>query len=147
MKRVIAGAAIAVAAVLGAAGTAIPASASAVPVVYTGWEYQGAAIAPHGLAEVMAEDGALYLTTSRWSHWSGTSAHSTSGSLVWRSCWYSCYKFRSAPATQTLYAVRSHDGHRYFSRLRFVYKYHGMHVLTINYTQGAWIPPFSWHRP
>jgi hypothetical protein len=148
MKRVLAGAAIAVAAALGAAGTAIPASASAVPVVYEGMFYQPAHVAPHGIAEVLSgATGSLYLTTTRWSHWSSTSAHSTSGRLVWRSCWGNCFGMKSAPATQTLYVVRSHNGRRYFSRCRFVYRYHGTHTVVANYTRGLWTFPRSWRPP
>jgi hypothetical protein len=139
MKRVLAGAAIAVAAALGAAGTAIPASASTRPVVYEGMFWAAPHIAPHGIAEAFGADASIYLVTSRWSHWAASSAHSTAGTIVWRSCWYSCMTDKSAPATQSLYNVRTHNGRRYFSRLRIEYHYHGWHVLVADYTNGTWV--------
>jgi hypothetical protein len=118
---------------------AAPASASAVPVVYQDMFYQGAHVAPHGVAEAFGADAATYLITTRWSHWSSTSAHSTAGTVVWRSCWGSCMTHKSAPATQTLYVVRSHNGRHYFARVRVVYKYHGTHVMVATYTNGTWV--------
>jgi hypothetical protein len=138
LRAVVAGAAIAVAAALGVA--VVPAgvaSASSVPVAYMSWHYLYPQVHPHGEAETFAiGDNSLYLTTTRWSHWSSSSAHSTAGRLVWRSCWGSCHRYSSAPATQTLYAPRSHGGHRYFTKCRFVYTLHGSHVVTATYSSA-----------
>jgi hypothetical protein len=132
------------------AGTAIPAaSASSVPVAYAWNNFRFPHVQPHGEAETFATaTNELYLTTTRWSHWSATSAHSTAGRLVWRSCWGSCFRYSSAPATQTLFDVRSHSGHRYFAKLRFVYKLHGSHTVYATYSPaGGWITPRSWRPP
>jgi hypothetical protein len=149
-RKTAAGAAgLALAAGVGLEATA-PASASArPPVAYMSWHYLFPQVHPHGEAETLAlATNELYLTTTRWSHWSSSSAHSTAGRLVWRSCWSGCYRYSSAPATQTLYDVRSHGGHRYFARLRFVYKYHGTHTVTAAYSRtGGWTTPRSWRAP
>jgi hypothetical protein len=140
IKGIVAGAAIAVVAAFGAA--VVPAgvaSASTRPVVYQDMEWQGAHVAPHGIAEAFGADASIYLITTRWSHWAASSAHSTAGSIVWRACWYSCMTHKSAPATQSLYVARTHNGRRYFSRVRVEYRYHGVHVLVADYSRGTWV--------
>src|ERR1035441_8873453 len=99
-------------------GAAAPASASTrPPVAYMSWHYLFPQVHPHGEAESFAvATNGLYLVTTRWSHWSGTSAHSTAGNLVWRSCWGSCFRMKSAPSSQTVYAPQSHGGHRFFTK-------------------------------
>ena len=134
---------------LGLGATVPAASASSVPVVYMSNFFRFPHVQPHGETETFATaTNELYLTASRWSHWSGTSAHATSGNLVWRSCWGSCFRMKSAPSSQTVYAPQSHGGHRFFTKLRFVYKYHGTHVVTATYTRtGGWTTPRSWRPP
>ena len=63
-------------------------------------------------------DGRAYLTITSWKGWTSAKA-SGRGRLHVRSCWGSCFKYRTEKAVIWLYRVRKHKGHSYFTRLEY----------------------------
>jgi hypothetical protein len=153
VRRLILAAALAASLLAGSAGTAA-ASAPRPPVVHDslGWNqdltrpsFLGAL---HSLVPPKAIDGAFVLEKLRWSSWGQSSAHGT-GRIGWARpgpggngiSW-------QAPVTVRLYAVATHGGRRYFSRLAFRFTWRGhTYAGTERFadpcgnTTGCWITP------
>jgi hypothetical protein len=88
--------------------------------------------------------GSVVLKVARWKYWTGISARSARATLNVDQCKPNCAsgKFRSYPATVVLYRTRSHDGARYYSRLRIQYRHNGARRYTYRWARypGATIP-------
>jgi hypothetical protein len=114
------GAAVHGAAVHGAAGTAAKR-----PVAYDcdGW-HRGRTRVPQ--VDISC-DGSVVVTVTGWKYWSAVSARSARGQLWVDTCRPNCAAghYRTYPATVVFYRARSHDGVRYFTRLRLQYS-HGL---------------------
>ncbi len=119
--------------------SAATSSARRLPVLYAGPHYGGGKIRPHGLSELLFQDGQFYLTTARWKRWTDKSALSRTGKECSRDA--KAFKWTYKPGTQTDYQVRVHHGQRYFSRFRFTYKAKGVrYTIKGHYatTAGGW---------
>jgi hypothetical protein len=105
------------------AASGVSAAAATRPVVFNyaeGWQH--GRVEPHAI--YIGNGGAPYVTRLVWSHWNGTSAYA-SGILdrQYASCLrvkaaYKCPEHRFGVGV-TLSRVESHDGVRYFSRMRW----------------------------
>jgi hypothetical protein len=88
--------------------------------------------------------GSVVVKVASWKYWSGISARSGSATLGVDNCKPNCGdgKFTKYAATVVLYRVRSHDGVRYYSRLRVQYRHHGPRSYTYRWARypGATIP-------
>jgi hypothetical protein len=88
--------------------------------------------------------GSVVLKVPAWKHWTGVSARSAKATLGVDDCKPDCVSgtFRRYAATVVLYRARSHDGTRYFSRLRIQYRHHGPRRYTFRWATypGARIP-------
>jgi hypothetical protein len=135
------------------AGTAA-ASAPRRPVVHDalGWNqdltrpsFLGALVSP---VPPKAIDASFVLENLRWSAWARGSAHGT-GRIGWAQPGPGGNGIsRQAPVTVTLYAVATHDGRRYFSRLAFSFTWRGhKYAGTDKFadpcgnTTGCWVAP------
>lgn len=102
---------------------AVPASASSAPVAYgvpyghSGSNFVHGKIRPTGKL-VWTGDGSAWFTIHSWSDWSRRNAWG-SATVHARSCWGSCFHYKTEHTTLHFYRVRIHQGHRYFTRLHF----------------------------
>jgi hypothetical protein len=91
--------------------------------------------------------GSVVLKVARWKYWTGISARSAQATLGVDLCRPNCAtgKFRTYPATVVLYRARSHDGVRYYSRLRVQYRHDGARRYTYRWARypGATIPVWA----
>jgi hypothetical protein len=107
----------------GRAASGVSAAAATRPVVFNyaeGWQH--GRVRPRAI--YIGNGGAPYVTHLAWSHWNGTSAYAT-GILnrQYASCLtvkpaYKCPEHRFGVGV-TLSRVETHDGVRYFSRMRW----------------------------
>jgi hypothetical protein len=115
------------------------ASASRLPVLYAKIHYGDGKVRPHGLSELLFQDGQFYLTTASWKRWTDKSALSVAGKECSRDA--KAYKWTCEPGRQTDFRVRVHHGQRYFSKFRFTYKAKGVHYTIKGHyatTAGGW---------
>jgi hypothetical protein len=88
--------------------------------------------------------GTVVLKVARWKYWTAGSARSARATLGVDLCRPNCGagKFRTYPATVVLYRTRTHDGVRYYSRLRIRYRHNGPRQYTYRWARypGATIP-------
>jgi hypothetical protein len=88
--------------------------------------------------------GSVVVKVASWKYWSGISARSGAATLGVDNCKPNCGngKFTKYAATVVLYRARSHDGVRYYSRLRVQYRHHGLRSYTYRWARypGATIP-------
>jgi hypothetical protein len=125
MRTRIAAAVLAVAATVTVTGpVAVPASASSVPVVvygvpdgHTGSNFVHGKVRPTGEL-VWTGDGSAWFRIHSWSNWSRAGAWGSATVHV-RSCWGSCFHYKTEHTTLHFYRVRTHNGDRYFTRLYF----------------------------
>ncbi len=121
--------ALAMAAVAGVAGgqaLASPASASAgpartvvygVPYGHSGSNFVHGKVRPTGLL-VWTGDGSAWFVIHSYRSWSRRNAWGSATVHV-RSCWGTCFRYKTERTTLHFYRVRTHRGHRYFTRLHF----------------------------
>jgi hypothetical protein len=129
-----AGAVIMLAAGLGAttaAASAAPAQASRVPVIYgTFGNWQSPRVEPRN----QAMGAEFVLVRMRWTRWNGSFAKA-GGTDQWADG--AAGKVHNWPSTITLYRVRTHGGHRYYSRMTIAS--HGHHTFRLSYRiPGGW---------
>lgn len=105
---------------------AAPASASATTVAYgvpvggpggLHSNFVHAKVRPHGKL-IWTGDGSAWFSHMRWTSWSRYSARGSATVHV-RSCFGSCFKYKTEHTTLHFHRVRRHDGQRYFTRLHF----------------------------
>jgi hypothetical protein len=88
--------------------------------------------------------GSVVVKVASWKYWSGISARSGAATLGVDNCKPNCGngKFTKYAATVVLYRARSHDGVRYYSRLRVQYRHRGLRSYTYRWARypGATIP-------
>jgi hypothetical protein len=88
--------------------------------------------------------GSVVVKIASWKYWSGISARSGAATLGVDNCRPNCGdgKFTKYAATVVLYRARSHDGVRYYSRLRVQYRHQGPRSYTYRWARypGATIP-------
>jgi len=105
---------------------AAPASASASTVAYAvpvgglgglHSNFVHAKVRPSGKL-IWTGDGSAWFSHMRWTSWSRYSARGSATVHV-RSCFGSCFKYKTEHTTLHFYRVRRHDGQRYFTRLHF----------------------------
>lgn len=107
----------------GTAFAAAPASASVLPVVYgvpnghLGSNFVDGRIRPTGNL-LWSGDGSTWFVIHSYSLWGRWNALASATVHV-RSCWGSCFKYKTEHTTLHFYRVRTHNGHRYFTRLHF----------------------------
>jgi hypothetical protein len=107
-----------------AASTASAAHGIARPLVYdcAGWQ--------HGQLKVreieITCDSSVVVTAKGWKYWTAVAARSIGGKLWVNTCRPDCAAghYRTYAGTVEFYRPRSHDGVRYFTRLRLRY-HHG----------------------
>jgi hypothetical protein len=91
--------------------------------------------------------GSVVLKVTGWKYWTGVSARSAKATLGVDDCKPDCVsgRFRRYAATVVLYRARSHDGTRYFSRLRIQYRHAGPRRYTYRWAKypGARIPVWT----
>ena len=115
-----------------AGGLASSAQASALPVVYGvpyayGATHPGSSnfvdgkVRPTGLL-VWTGDGSGWFVIRSYSSWSNSNAWASATVHV-RSCWGSCFRYRTENTTLHFYRARTHNGHPYFTRLYFSLRY------------------------
>jgi hypothetical protein len=132
IRQIVTAAVTAVGLLGGLAIAAGPAQASTAPtVIYgmpTGSGFGGAGsnfvhgqVKPTGTL-LFTADGSGWFTIKSWYNWSGSSAEA-SATLHVRSCWESCFRYATEPASLHFYDVQTHDGHRYFTRMHFDLNY------------------------
>jgi hypothetical protein len=98
-------------------------AARARPVIYAAGQggrhdnFVQPATEPIGLIDFTG-DGSVYLTVISWKHWNSSLA-SGQGKLHVRSCWDTCRRYKTEVAAVRLFRVRQHEGHKYFTRLRY----------------------------
>jgi len=63
-------------------------------------------------------DGSGWFIIHSYSSWSGSNAWGSATVHV-RSCWESCFRYKTENTTLHFYQVRTHNGRRYFTRLHF----------------------------
>jgi len=103
--------------------TFAPVSASSLPVAYgvphghTGTNFVDGKIRPTGNL-TWTGDGSAWFIIHSYSSWSGSNAWG-SATVHARSCWGSCFRYKTEHTTIHFYRVRTHNGQRYFTRLRF----------------------------
>ncbi len=115
-------------AVLAGAGlTFVTASASSLPVVYgvpyghSGSNFVDGKVRPTGDL-TWTGDGSGWFIIHSYSTWSGSGAWA-SATVHARSCWGSCFRYKTEHTTLHFYRVRTHNGQRYFTRLHFSLKH------------------------
>jgi hypothetical protein len=88
--------------------------------------------------------GSVVVKVAGWRYWTGVSARAAQATLGVDTCKPDCVsgRFRKYAATVILYRARSHDGLRYFSRLRLQYRHDGPRSYTYRWAKysGATIP-------
>jgi len=103
-----------------ASGTA---SASAVPVVYgvpyghVGSNFVDGKVRPTGQL-LWTGDGSAWFVIYSWKSWTASGAWGSATVHV-RSCWETCFKYKTERTTLHFYRVQIHDGQPYFTRLHF----------------------------
>jgi len=124
VRTLIAAAVLALAATVTVAGpAAVAASASSVPVAYgvpyghTGSNFVHGKVRPTGKL-MWTGDGSAWFHIHSWSWWSGKSAWGSATVHV-RSCWGSCFRYKTEHTTLHFYRVGTHNGQGYFTRLHF----------------------------
>ena len=124
MRTLIAAAVLAVAAtVMVASPAAVAASASSVPVAYgvpyghTGSNFVHGKVRPTGRL-MWTGDGSAWFNIHSWSWWGRKGAWGSATVHV-RSCWGSCFRYKTEHTTLHFYRVGTHNGQRYFTRLHF----------------------------
>ena len=151
LKKTIATAALALAGVAGmlaaiSAGTV--AQASTLPVVYgMPYGHAGGSNFVHGKVRPTGDltwtgDGSGWFIIHSYRSWSGSNAWGYATVHV-RSCWETCFQYKTERATLHFYRVRTHNGQRYFTRLDFflAHKVAGLGSSTLKfYSRGvpAW---------
>lgn len=115
-----------------AEATAAPGSASTVPVIYgTFGNWQSPRVEPRnqGLGAEFA------LINMRWTRWNGTFARA-GGTNRWANG--AAGPVHNWPSTISLYRVRTHNGHRYYSRMTIAS--HGHRTFHLHYwgSKGGW---------
>lgn len=117
-------------------------AASRLPVAFDCQGWQHGQVRPAKIA--LSCFGSVVLDMSRWKYWTGKSARSATATLGVDDCKPDCVsgKFRQYAATVVLYRVRSHQGTRYFTRLRIQYRHGGPRRYTFRWAKypGARIP-------
>jgi hypothetical protein len=124
VKAGIAGVLLAAVVILAGIGlTSVTASASRLPVAYgVPYGHAGSNFV-HGQVRPVGDltwtgDGSAWFIIHSYSRWSGSSARASATVHV-RSCWGSCFRYKTEHAALRFYRVRAHDGQRYFTRLHF----------------------------
>lgn len=125
-----------------AAGTQVTSSSRSIPVAYDclGW-HKGRVKAK---TVALSCFGSVVVKVPSWKYWSGISARSAAATLAVDDCKPNCGtgKFTKYAATVVLYRPRSHNGVRYYSRLRIQYRHNGPRRYTYRWAKypGATIP-------
>ena len=123
VKRIITGLAGLVLAAGLAGGLATSAQASGLPVVYgmpyghSGSNFVNGKVRPTGNL-VWTGDGSGWFVIHSYRSWSGSNAWANA-TLHARSCWGTCFQFKTERVTLHFYQVKTHNRHRYFTRLSF----------------------------
>jgi hypothetical protein len=111
------------ASVAGISGARAAAAVTRVPVVY-GVPYGHARsnfvdgkVRPTGIL-TWTGDGSSWFVIRSYSSWSSSNAWGSATVHV-RSCWGSCFRYKTEHTTLHFYRVRTHNGHPYFTRLHF----------------------------
>jgi len=88
--------------------------------------------------------GTALIRAAGWEHWGDRRATARDARLRVNSCQPDCWHgtYRKYAAVVTLYRLRSHDGARYYSRLRLAYTHHGWRHYTYRWSTypGAAMP-------
>jgi hypothetical protein len=109
-------------AVTPAAASAVTAAARlpvayGVPFGHVGSNFVDGKIRPKGKL-VWTGDGSAWFVIHSYSSWTGSGARG-SATVHARSCWGSCFRYKTERTTLRFYRVRTHDKRRYFTRLHF----------------------------
>jgi hypothetical protein len=94
-----------------------PTVAYGVPRGHSGSNFVDGRVAPRGLL-VWTGDGSAWFSHMRWQSWSRYSARGSAKVHV-RTCFGSCFKYKTEHTILHFHRVRQHDGQRYFTRLHF----------------------------
>ena len=150
LSKTIATATLALAGVAGMLATSAGpfAQASTLPVVYgMPYGHVGGSNFHHGKVRPTGNltwtgDGSGWFTINSYQSWSGSNAWGYATVHV-RSCWETCFQYKTERATLHFYQVRSHNGQHYFTRLDFslAHKVAGLGSSTLKfYSRGvpAW---------
>jgi hypothetical protein len=109
------------------ASASVPESASSLPVVYgvpfghTGSNFVHGRVRPTGLL-VWTGDGSAWFVIHSYSSWSRSNAWGSATVHV-RSCFGSCFRYKTEHTRLHFYRVGTHRGRRYFTRLHFSLKH------------------------
>jgi len=121
--RVVAVLTAAVAVLAGIGLVFVTASASSLPVAYgvpyghAGSNFVDGKVRPTGDL-TWTGDGSAWFIIHTYSSWSGSNAWGSATVHV-RSCWGSCFRYKTEHTMLHFYRVRTHNGRPYFTRLHF----------------------------
>jgi len=101
----------------GAALASSPTVAYGVPNGHSGSNFVHGRVRPLGLL-VWAADGSHYFVIHSWGSWRQGYAWGSATVHV-RSCWGSCFRYKTERTALHFYRVRTHRGRPYFTRLPF----------------------------